>query len=286
MAIRTTMGIMADEKVDCITDKDADGSYSNLQLPAPSLVDFESPNGFPIKWYFGAHIILKNESYYLVFGDQIADTVFICAVHEVGNSIPTCFLCLDAAAFHNWLTPMEGNEAIEPPCEAWGFHNARQFCGNTMKATSTDAYHFKACIETKSAFEKAVLSMIAHLLEVRQKQEYSFIFKVPSQSSVNVNAQSTDDITSSAGNQDHDHRHLTRAEKAARTREEKKLKEKERFVPSRGSVIVDVNQIKSNIETAAAAAKGNYYYYYHYYIIIIITIIIIMIIIVIIINIY
>ena len=216
MAIRSTMGIMADEKIDCTTDKDVDGSYSNLQLPAPSLVNFESPNGFPIKWYFGAHIILKDESYYLVFGDQIEDTVFMCAVHEVGNSVPTGFICLDAAAFHNWLAPTDGNQAIEPPCEAWGFHNARQFCGNTMKSSATDTYQFKACIETKSAFEKAVLSMIAHLLEVRQKQEYSFIFKVPSQSSINADAQPTE----------HDHLSLTRAEKAAKTREEKKRKKK------------------------------------------------------------
>ena len=85
--VRKTMGIMEGEKIDCTTAKSENGNYSELLIPAPSLVHFESNHNYPIKWYFGAHIIISESEHFLVFGDQIENIVFICAVHEVGSCL-------------------------------------------------------------------------------------------------------------------------------------------------------------------------------------------------------
>jgi hypothetical protein len=257
--VRKCMGIMAGEQIDCTTDQDENGSYSEFLIPAPSLV-FESSRNFPIKWYFGAHVIISKEEYFLVIGDQIENTVFICAVHEVGKHLPTGFICLDADAFHNWLNPTEGNTTIEPPHQAWGFYDAIQFCGNTMKPgdSNTSSYYFKACIDTKEAFENIVLTIITHVIAVKEMPEYSFLFLNPSNHS--ESSQPDGETTTPSSPK------LSRAQKAAKTREENKKKDKEKFVPKRGQVvagynnvinppIVDVNKIRDNAQTQANKAK-------------------------------
>jgi hypothetical protein len=256
--VRKTMGIMTGEHIDCTTDKDENGSYSELLIPAPSLV-LESHQNFPIKWYFGTHIIISSVEYFLIFGDQIENTVFICAVHEVGKHLPTGFICLDADAFHKWLKPTEGNKAVEPPCEAWGFYDAIQFCTKTMKSEDSDtvSYNLKVCVETKEAFEEAILSMIAHVMEIKVNPAYSFMFLATSKDSSNhPDAPSTDGSANSK---------LTKAQKAAKTREENKNKAKEKFVPKRGQVVagyeginppfVNVNKIKNDIQEQGVLGK-------------------------------
>jgi hypothetical protein len=176
------MGIFSEEPKETTVKGDTDVGYCHLQLPSPALqTEFVNTNR-TVLFYFGAHVITSmnsdckevNMEYFICFGDQIGSLVFIFALHAKEDSLPFGFLCLEVEHFQKWQLPIEGEESVEPPSNAWGVHSTLDF----LECNMTPGHKLTQHITDKKHFSEKAIGTINHLVKFKNDEAYSFIFKI------------------------------------------------------------------------------------------------------------
>jgi hypothetical protein len=183
---RKNLGISESEDEEyVITKPTEDGSHCRLGLPAPALQSEVKRTKRPVKFYFAVHMMIPavidattTTDYFICHGDQLAENVFIAAIHEDGASLPAAFLCVGAHEYMKWMFPTEGTKSEVPPAQAWTLYNPTEFCRANINHNLSDDTSSQLTIHIVNAalFEDKAVATIEQLALAKASGEYDFIF--------------------------------------------------------------------------------------------------------------